>query len=382
MSNRIIAHLDLDSFFVNAEKLRSPGLKNKPVVVGGLSGRSVVCSASYEARAWGVRSAMPVSLARRLCPELVVVRGDFEYYNRLSSAVTEIVASKSPLWEKASIDEFYMDFTGMDKYLGAWRWLIELTWLIERETGLSVSAGLATSKTVGKVATRQGKPHGRLRVDPGTEKSFLSPLPVNVLPGAGARMGDRLAAMGVRYISILQSLPRSLMTHLFGKSGEEIWLKAHGIDNSPVNTAREAKSFSQEITFVEDTDDSVLLDRTLSVMAEQLGYRLRKNNMVCGTLTLKLRYADFDTSTRQQKISYTACDVTLLRVARDLLKKSWTRRQRIRLLGLRTNDMVYGHYQMHLFEDKSKEFRLNKAIDSLNTRFGSGTVSRASSILK
>lgn len=380
MTTRLIAHLDLDCFFVTAERLRNPGLIGRPVAVGGAGARAVVSSASYEARRWGVRSGMAVALARRLCPELVLVRGDWEYYSRLSAAVTDIVAERSPLWEKASVDEFYMDFTGMDRYLGAWRWLTELAARIERETGLQVSAALATSKTVGKVATGQSKPHGRLRVAPGAEQPFLAPLPVRVLPGAGARMGERLALMGVRQIRLLQQMPVFPLEQVFGRPGHELWLKARGIDPSPVTPLHAPRSISEEQTLESDTDDPALLDRLLTRMAQHLGQRLRSQKLACTTLTLKLRYADFDTPTRQQKLSPTACDITLLHIARHLLQKAWTRRQRIRLIGLRASDLRPLALQNQLFDDPTRSARLYAALDHLNRRYGPDTVQHATAL--
>ncbi|MCX7768757.1 MAG: DNA polymerase IV [Flavobacteriales bacterium] len=377
---RLIAHLDIDCFFVQAERLRNPQLMGRAVVVAGAGERAVVSSASYEARRWGVRSGMSVRMARRLCPGLLVVRSDWEYYSRLSQQVTEIVAQRSPLWEKASVDEFYMDFTGMDRYLGAWRWLTELSAYTERETGLRVSAALATSKSVGKVATNQSKPHGRLQVPPGHEKSFLAPLPVQVLPGAGSLLGERLSRMGVRYIATLQSMPGHLMEQVFGRPGLELWLRAQGIDPRPVVPYRKAQSFSEEHTFDSDTDDPALLERTLARMAAHLGHRLRTENFLSAVVTVKLRYADFDASTRSQKITPTACDLALLRTARQLLRKAWARRQRIRLIGLRVSELHPSQPALQLFEEATRQERLLRVLDKLYQRFGTDTVLRASAL--
>jgi DNA polymerase-4 len=374
---RLIAHLDLDCFFVTAERLRNPGLRDRPVAVGGTGGRAVVSSASYEARRWGVKAGMPVAMARRLCPELVLVRGDFDYYSRLSAVVTDIVASRSPVWEKASVDEFYMDFTGLDRYLGAWRWLSETAALIERETGLQVSTALATSKTVGKVATGQSKPHGRLQVPPGTEKLFLAPLPVRVLPGAGAQLGERLALMGVRRIRLLQAMPAHVLEQVFGQAGLELWLRAQGIDHRPVVPVRRAQSFSEEHTLEADTDDPLVLESLLARMAGHLGLRLRSAGFRAGTLSLKLRYADFDTCTRQQQLPPTDCHGVLLRVARSLLARAWTRRQRVRLVGLRVSDLAVAQPDLPLFEAEERRRRLYQAMDRLNRRFGPDTVRQA-----
>lgn len=374
---RLIAHLDLDCFFVAAERLRNPRLCGRPVAVGGTGGRAVISSASYEARRWGVKAGMPVAIARRLCPELVLVRGDFDYYSRLSAVVTDIVASRSPVWEKASVDEFYMDFTGLDRYLGAWRWLSETAALIERETGLQVSTALATSKTVGKVATGQSKPHGRLQVPPGTEKPFLAPLPVRVLPGAGAQLGERLALMGVRRIRLLQAMPAHILEQAFGQPGLELWLRAQGIDHRPVMPVRRAQSFSEEHTLETDTDDPLVLERLLARMAGHLGLRLRSAGFLAGTLCLKLRYADFDTCTRQQQLPPTDCHVALLQAARTLLARAWTRRQRVRLVGLRVSDLAVAQPGLPLFEAEERRRRLYQAMDRLNHRFGPDTVCQA-----
>lgn len=375
---RLIAHLDLDCFFVTAERLRNPRLHGLPVAVGGTSGRAVVCSASYEARRWGVRAGMPVAMARRLCPGMVLVRGDFDYYSRLSAVVADIISRRSPLWEKASVDEFYMDFTGMDRYLGAWRWLSETSALVERETGLQVSAALATSKTVGKVATGQCKPHGRLQVPPGAEKSFLAPLPVRVLPGAGAQLGERLALMGVRQICLLQAMPSHILERAFGQAGLNLWLRAQGIDHRPVTPVRHAESFSEEHTLDTDTDDPLLLEGLLARMAAHLGMRLRSAGFLASTLSLKLRYADFDTCSRQQKLPPADCHITLLKAARTLLARAWTRRQRIRLIGLCVSDFAAAQPVLSLFEADERRHRLYQAMDRLNRRFGPDAVHSAS----
>ncbi len=379
MFYRAVLHLDLDAFFASVEVLKNSSLKGKPVIIGGTSGRGVVASCSYEARRFGVHSAMPVSMALRLCPDAVVIRGDMEDYSRYSRLITDIIAEEAPLFEKASIDEFYLDLTGMDKYFGCWKWSGALRQRIMRESGLPVSLGLSVNKLVSKVGAGEAKPNGALLVENGAEKSFLAPLPVSKLPGAGRETAQKLARMGVRTVKTLAEIPPRLLQQEFGKHGLGLWKKANAIDSSPVVPYHEAKSISAERTFQTDTTDLRFLHDQLNALVSQLAFQLRKQQKLTSCITVKIRYSDFSTYTRQMTIPYTANDRPLLAHARSLFDKLFDRRQLIRLIGLRFSGLVHGSPQLNLFEDSAEEIRLLESMDKIRRRFGPKAIVRGAS---
>jgi DNA polymerase-4 len=376
-NNRAVAHIDLDSFFVSVECLRDTRLKGLPLIIGGNSDRAVVSSCSYEARRFGVHSAMPVKLAKRLCPDALVIQGDMELYSRYSQLVTDVVRDSVPLYEKASIDEFYLDLSGMDRYFGTWRWMVELKDKIVRETGLPNTFALSVNKTVSKIGTGEAKPNGQLQVPFGTERSFLSPLSIRKIPMIGDKTYTTLCSMGIRRIETLQQMPVRAMEQVMGKHGILIWNKANGIDNSPVEPYHEQKSISTEHTFETDTIDVVKLRELLAAMSEKLAYKLRRKNRLCGCIAVKIRYADFDTVTKQLKIPYTANDKTILQTVQQLFKQSYQRRLRIRLIGVRLSDLVQGSLQISLFDDTPEIINLYQAMDRIRNRYGATAVQRA-----
>lgn len=375
--NRSIVHLDLDSFFVSVERLLNSSLIGKPVIVGGGSDRGVVAACSYETRAFGVHSAMPMKLARRLCPGAIVVRGDHEAYSRHSETVTEIIRESVPLYEKSSIDEFYIDLTGMDRFFGCYAFASELRQKITKHSGLPSSFGLSENKTVSKVATNEAKPNGQLQIDYGTEKEFLAPLPVGKIPMIGEKTALTLRTMGVEKVLTLQQMPPQLLEKVFGDNGISMWKKANGIDNSPVIPYSERKSISTEETFEKDTTDMGKLYSTLVSMTEKIAFQLRSQHKLTACVTVKVRYSDFDTHTMQMRIPYTACDHTLLTTVKELFGKLYNRRLLIRLIGVRFSHLVGGHHQIDLFEDSEEVVRLYQAMDKLRKRYGSDAVRRA-----
>ncbi len=383
MSNcvRTIAHYDLDAFFVNVECLKNPKLKGKPLLVGGHSDRAVVAACSYEARKFGIRSAMPMKLARRLCPQAIIISGDMESYSKYSRLVTDIIKDNVPQFEKASIDEFYVDLTGMDKFFGCLKYSQELRSKVMKEAGLPISNGLSVNKLVSKVATDEAKPNGQLQIPFGEEKSFLAPLPVEKLPMVGLKTTELLNQMGVRTIKTLSEIPVEMMGNLMGKSGIELWRRANGIDDSPVVPYEEQKSLSTETTFDNDTIDVRFMQTQLIKMTEKLGYELRQQNRLTGCITLKIRYADFNTLTKQCSIFYTALDSILIKTVKDLFQKLYDRRLLVRLLGIRFTHLVPGNYQISLFDDTNEQIRLYQELDHLNFRFGRYLVMRASGLL-
>jgi DNA polymerase IV len=383
MSNcvRTIAHYDLDAFYVNVECLKNPQLKGKPLLVGGKSDRAVVAACSYEARKFGIHSAMPMKLARRLCPQATIISGDMENYSKYSRIVTDIIRENVPQFEKASVDEFYVDLTGMDKFFGCIQYSQELRKKITKETGLPISNGVSTNKLVSKVATDEAKPNGQLQVPSGREKTFLAPLDVCKLPMVGEKTSALLRQMGVMTIQTLSEIPVEMMENLMGKNGIELWRRANGIDESPVVPYHEQKSISTETTFESDTIDIRFMQAQLVKMTERIGFELRQQNKLTGCITVKIRYADFNTLTKQCTIAYTSADHILLKKVKELFTKLYDRRLLVRLIGVRFSHLVPGNYQIDLFEDTTEMIRLYQALDALNYRYGRYLIMRASGLL-
>ncbi|MCL4106314.1 UNVERIFIED_CONTAM: hypothetical protein GTU68_003475 [Idotea baltica] len=360
--------------------MRDRRLAEKPLIIGGTGGRGVVSSCSYETRKFGVRSGMPIKMARRLCPGATIISGDFEQYSKYSDLVTEVVREESPLFEKASIDEFYVDLTGMERFFGTYQWATGLRHRITKETGLPISFGLAGNKTVAKVATGEAKPAGQGYIRQGEEQPFLDPLHVRKIPMVGEKTGQTLSNLGVRQVRTLRDIPREVLVRLLGKPGQTLFQRARGRDESPVVPYNERKSLSSEQTFREDTIDLVGLKATMTGMTEQLAFSLRKDQKLTACITVKIRYADFNTVTRQARIPYTAGDHVLSSKAIELFDQLYDRRQRIRLVGVRFSHLIHGGHQIHLFEDTQKQIRLYQAVDRMKHRFGAGAVMRGSSV--
>ena len=375
--NRQIVHMDLDAFFVSVVRLQDSRLEGIPLIIGGKSDRGVVTSCSYEARAFGVHSAMPMRLAMKLCPDATVMQGDTEQYSYYSNMITDIIAEQVPVYEKSSIDEFYLDLTGMDRFFGCYKLACELREKIIKESGLPISFGLSANKTVSKVATGEAKPNGHLRVDKGTEKPFLSPLSIKKIPQLGESTFHLLKSMGVVRVGTLQKMPVELMERVLGKNGRAIWKKANGIDQSPLVPYSERKSISTERTFEKDTIDVVGLKAVLVAMTEKLASQLRSEQKLTACVTVKIRYSNFDTHTMQARIAYTSGDHILIPKVKELFDRLFTRRMRIRLIGVRFSHLVHGGYQINLFDDTEEMINLYQALDHINGRFGNGKVQRA-----
>ena len=372
--NRAIVHMDLDTFFVSCERLLDSKLIGKPVHIGGTSDRGVVASCSYEARRFGIHSAMPMRMAKQLCPEAVVLRGNSGIYTNFSKNVTDVIKESVPLYEKTSIDEFYIDLTGMDKFFGCHKLASELRQRITKETGLPISFGLSINKTVSKIATGEAKPDNEIRVISGNEKPFLAPLSVKKIPLVGNVTYKSLCDLGVKRIKTLQEMPVELMYKVLGKNGLSIWKKANGIDNSPVVQYHERKSISTERTFNKDTTDINKLKSIVIAMSENLAYQLRRGNKLTACVVFKIRYSDFQTYTKQQAIPYSAMDHTLIPVVLNLFKTLYSRRLLVRLIGVKFSHLVEGGHQVNLFEDDEKHLNLSTAIDNMRERYGDRAV--------
>lgn len=382
LHKRFVAHMDLDTFFVSVERLKNSGFVGKPLIVGGLGDRSVVSACSYETRKFGVHSAMPMKLALRLCPQAIVVRGDWDSYSYYSRLVTDVVQDTVPVMEKASIDEFYVDLTGVDRFFGCSQFMMELKDKIRKESGLPISYALSSNKLVSKVATEDAKPDGRKEIIHGLEKSYLAPLHIERMPGIGAKTSSLLHQMGVRTIKVLSEIPVPMMQNLLGKNGIDLSRKANGIDLSPIVPYSEQKSMGAEETFVEDTIDMEFLNSEIVRMTEKLSFQLRQSQRLTGCVTVKLRYSNFDTMSKQMVISYTSSDAVLIRRAKELFAKLYDKRMLVRLIGVRFSHLVQGAQQINLFEDTEEAVRLYQAMDAMRNRFGDEAIKRAISIAK
>lgn len=367
--DRAILHFDLDTFFVSVERKQDSRLERKPILVGGTGDRGVVAACSYETRQFGVHSGMPMKMARMLCPEATVIRGNGEAYSKQSKEVSEIISQSVPVFEKASIDEFYADLSGMDKYHSCYGMASELRQRIIRETGLPISFGLATNKLVSKVATGEAKPNNQLKIDAGQEKPFLAPMEVQKIPMVGEKMNQTLNNLGIRYVKTIQEMPMEIMGQVLGKNGISLWNRANGLDNSPIVPFHERKSISSERTFGKDTGDVKKMREMVRAMAETLAFQLRTGEKLTSCVSVKIRYSDFNTFSRQLKIAYTSADHVLIPHIERLFDQLYNRRMMVRLVGVSFSDLVTGNYQINLFDDTEERLNLYQAMDYIKTKY-------------
>jgi DNA polymerase-4 len=375
-----IIHLDLDAFFVAVECKLNNKLRGKPLIVGGESRRGVVAACSYEARKFGIHSAMPMYLALQLCPDAKVISGDMEAYSEQSHLVTEVIAHAAPMFEKASIDEFYVDASGLDKFFGAYKWALELKKKIVKESNLPISMAMSVNKLVSKVATAEFKPNAQQQILAGEEKDFLAPLLVEKIPMVGKQTASFLRDMGVRTVATVREMPLKFLISAFGKNGISLWNKAHGIDNSPVVPFSEQKSISTESTFDADTIDVKKLKSILIAMVEKVGFQLRDQKKLTSCITVKIRYSNFDTETKQIHIPYTSSDYVILKVVQELFDKLYNRRMLIRLVGVRLSNLVHGSHQISLFDDTEEDINLYEAMDFIKHKHGVEKLVRATTM--
>ena len=377
MKNKSILHLDLDAFFVSVERKQNSELNDKPLIVGGMGDRGVVAACSYETRKFGVHSGMAMKVARQLCPQATVIKGNASTYTKHSKEVTEIIKSQVPSFEKASVDEFYADLSGLDKFFGINQFASELRQTIIKESGLPISFGLSQNKVVSKIATGEAKPNAEIIIPHGNEKIFLAPLSVNKIPMVGNKTFQKLLNLGVREIKTIQEMPVEMLESVLGKAGRTIWKRANGLDDTPIIPYHERKSISTERTFGRDTIDMVRLHATLVAMAESLAYQLRRGNKLTSVVSVKIRYSDYQTHSKQVKISYTSADHILIPKVEMLFKQLYSRRLLIRLIGVKFSGLVGGNYQINLFDDSEEMLNLYNSIDKIKERFGEHSVMRA-----
>jgi DNA polymerase-4 len=358
------------------EIINDPSLKGKPVLVGGYE-RGVVAACSYEARKFGIHSAMPMKKALQLCPHAIVTNSSRGEYSKYSRWVTEIIAANVPLFEKASIDEFYIDLTGMDKFFGASRYARNLRQQIIKETGLPISCGLSSAKFISKMATNEAKPNGFLEIPHGKEKEFLWPLGIEKINGVGKQTEAMLKSLGLYKIEDIANTPLEVLEKYVGKWGESLWHKAHGRGNADIDTGWEQKSMSHENTFDHDYTDINFLHNELVRLTEKTAYSLREDEKLTGCVTVKIRYSDFETTSRQETIDYTALDDLLIAKVKDLFNKSYQKGRPVRLLGVRFSQFIPFTMQMSLFDNNAEKLNLYKAVDEIKNHFGTQLISKA-----
>ena len=376
--NRSILHLDLDAFFVSVERRKDSRLKGRPLIIGGTGDRGVVASCSYEARKFGVHSAMPMRMARNLCPHGIVIKGDYEAYEQCSQEVTEIIREESPLFEKSSIDEFYIDLTGMERFFGCYRYAKELRKRILRETHLPISMGLSVNKLVSKVLTNHVKPNGQQQLPSQHVQDFLAPLHVRRLPMIGMQTSRRLSYLGIQRVYTLREIPLTVLERVFDKQGILLFRSARGEDDRPVIPHVDRKSLSTERTFAQDTIDRAYLRTLIIQMTEQLAFRLRAEGKMTTCIQVKLRYANFETVQKQMRIPYTSTDEALIPKALHLLEKVYEKRLRVRLIGVKLSQLVPGRPQMSLFSPPAQQAGLYEALDLIRCKYGQRMIGRAS----
>jgi DNA polymerase-4 len=377
-TDRQIIHMDQDAFFVSVEVRKNPELKGKPVIIGSVSDRGVVASCSYEARKFGVHSAMPAKLARMLCPHGIWIRGNMDEYSKASHEITAILKERVPLIEKASIDEHYIDMTGMDRYHGTLQYAHELKEKVIKETGLPISFGLSVNKTVSKMATNECKPNGELFVEPVGVRPFLNPLSIKKIPGLGEKTFIKLSDMGVKRIHQLAEVHPEYMTSILGKNG--IWLlnKAKGIDDSLVIPYQEQKSIGTQTTFKSDSIDLEAINYLLTSMVMDLAFELRQKQKQCACITVTVRYSTREDATKQAAIPYTALDGVLIRKTKELFKQAYQKRLLIRLVGVRLSNLVNGYEQIDLYSESEEQYSLCQAMDKIRRRYGPQAIKLAS----
>jgi DNA polymerase-4 len=380
MSNKQIMHLDLDTFYVSVERKLDSRLEGKPLLVGGVSDRGVVAACSYETRGYGVHSGMSMKLARQLCPEAIAIRGNAGVYSKHSDEVTEIIKEDTPLFEKSSIDEFYADLTGMDRFYGCLKLASELRHKIIKETGLPISFGLSVNKVVSKIATGEAKPNNQLMIENGFEKPFMAPLSIKKIPQVGDKTYQTLRHLGVKRIHTIQEMEEEMLIRVLGKNGSLIWRRAQGVDKRPVIAFNERKSISTERTFDKDTIDVKKLKSILIAMTENLAYQLRRGDKLTACINVKIKYSDFNTYSKQARIPFCSADHILIPKILDLFNKLYNRRLLVRLIGIRFSHIVSGNYQINLFEDDESALNLYSALDQIREKYGDRKVVRASGL--
>jgi len=381
-----IMHIDLDAFFVSVEQALNPDLKDKPVVVGGKPDRrGVVASASYEARAFGLHAGMPLATASRLCPQAIFIEGSFPKYREASRKFMAVLADFSPFLEPLSLDEAYLDATGFESIHGSIQQMaLQIKQRVKNELGISASVGIAGSKVVAKIASELSKPDGLLEVAAGEERSFLAPLPVARLPGIGQKSERILRSLGIHTIGKLSGMPLSALKSHFGASGEVLQRHAGGIDDREVEPPSAARSISRETTFSQDTGDRSAVEATLRYLGEHVGADLRQREKQAKCVAIKVRYADFATTTRRHTLAQaTDSDQAIFETGLKLLERELSGERRlIRLVGIGVSALVEGGRQLDMLDSSiQRQTRLDKAIDRIRNKYGFSAIQTGRTLL-
>lgn len=377
---RQIIHMDQDAFFVSVEVRKDPKLAGKPVIIGGTSDRGVVSSCSYEARKFGVHSAMSSRMAKMLCPHAIFIKGNMDEYSKASHEITDILKERVPLIEKASIDEHYIDMTGMDRFHHTLLYAHELREKVIKETGLPISFGLSVNKTVSKMCTNECKPNGELNIGQPEVRNFLNPLSIKKIPGLGEKTFLKLSDMGIKKIYTLSQMHPDQMNTVLGRNGLVLLQKAKGIDQSPVIPFHEQKSIGTQSTFRADTIDVDSINHLLTSMVMGVAYELRQKRKLAGCITVTVRYSNFEDVTKQAVIPYTSLDSVLIRKAKELFRQVYQKRMLIRLVGVRLSNLVSGFEQIDLYSDSQEQYSLCQAMDKIRLRFGERSIVLASTM--
>jgi DNA polymerase-4 len=379
-TNRHIIHMDQDAFFVSVEVRKDPRLIGKPVIIGSPSDRGVVASCSYEARKFGVHSAMSSRMAKLLCPHGIWIRGNMDEYSKASHEITDILRERVPLIEKASIDEHYIDMTGMDRFHGTLKYAHELKQKVIHETGLPISFGLSVNKTVSKMATNECKPDGELNIEQTGVQPFLNPLSIRKIPGLGEKTFIKLSDMGIKRIHALTLVHPDYMKSILGKNGLWLLQKAKGIDHSPVVPYQEQKSIGTQCTFKADSIDVETINHLLTSMVMDLAFELRQKQKLCSCITVTIRYSTFEDVTKQATIPYSSLDGVLIKKTKELFKELYQKRVLLRLVGVRLSNLVNGFEQIDLYTESEEQYSLCQALDKIRRRFGPQSIKLASGI--
>ena len=385
---RNILHIDMDAFFVSVEEVRDPSLKGKPVIVGGApDGRGVVAAASYEARKYGIHSAMPIGRAKRLCPHAIFLRGTHGLYSEFSGRIFDIMNTYSPLVEPMSLDEAYVDLTGCERLHGPITdTAVRMHDAIQGQVGINASIGMAANKLMAKIASGMAKPNGFLRILPGHEATFLAPLPVGRIPGIGPKSVEEFKRMGIHTVRDLAALPLELLEEAHGEWGNRLYEKARGISHSPVMKRDDTRSISRETTLEEDSTDPAFLESKLSWLVEKAASQLREEGLRARCVSLKLRDSDFKTVTRSHTLNEAACeDHVIFDTVVGLFRKLFTRRTRVRLVGVALTSLTsvrHRRWSCSRTWMPNSGRKLYQGIDRIRDKYGFRSILRGSSAIK
>ena len=378
--DRAIVYLDMPYFFVECERLANNKLRGKPLLIGGGKDRGYVLACSSEAYQYGVRVSMPTAHAMKLCPQAHWLQGDSDLYTRKSQEISEIIGAQAPVYEKASIQSFYLDLSGIDRFFGCFSWTKALSHQLAKEVGLAPCWTLSVNKTVSKIGTMGTVPQKPLYIEQPQVRPFLNPLPIQRLPKLKTPTFQLLSRIGIRKIGALASMPPVVVQKVVGQGGSRLWQRANGVDQDPVKPYHDRKEFSLEHDFEKDCIDLTYIRSKLLAMVEQLTYRLRTNRLLTSKIVLKVKYNNLDTETKQAYVAYTSLDQPLKQKAVDLFERLYYRRMRLIRIGLRFSDVVQGTSQISLFDNTSEQLAIYQTMDTIRAKYGMQAIHTSSAL--